>query len=72
MSTKPWPVVPGPPKLPWDVDGYYVDVELRAPEATACKHGRDQCERCGTSDRRDGRHATVGGKGLVARIPRGK
>ena len=35
---------------------------------TACKHGAKDCEICGTSSRRDVKHRTVGGKGLIARI----
>ena len=42
-------------------------VELK-PE-TCCKHGAGECETCGTTDRRDYKHKTVGGKGAVARIP---
>ncbi len=38
------------------------------PEPTRCKHGRGECERCGTSRRRDAMHATRGGRGAVARI----
>jgi hypothetical protein len=38
------------------------------PPKTACKHGLGDCEICGTSSRRDYRHKTVGGKGVIARI----
>lgn len=38
------------------------------PDTTACKHGTHDCEICGTSSRRDVKHQTVGGKGLIARI----
>ena len=41
-------------------------VEL--PATTKCKHDKYQCETCGTSDRNDKIHTTVGGKGLVARL----
>jgi hypothetical protein len=35
------------------------------PPVTRCKHGPGDCERCGTSDRRDVRHSTVKGRGAV-------
>lgn len=35
---------------------------------TACKHGTGPCETCGTFERTDSRHTTVGGKGLVQRL----
>jgi len=35
---------------------------------TACKHGRTECERCGTTDRRDVRHTTRNGRGVVASL----
>jgi len=40
------------------------------PPATRCKHGRGDCEECGTSDRRDALHRTKGGRGAVARLRR--
>ena len=36
---------------------------------TCCKHGHCECERCGTTNQRDCKHRTVGGRGVVARIP---
>lgn len=36
--------------------------------STACKHGEQDCEVCGTSSRRDYKHKTVGGNGLIGRI----
>ena len=42
------------------------------PPVTSCKHGLGDCERCGTSDARDVRHSTRGGRGAVARIRRSK
>lgn len=38
---------------------------------TACKHGKESCETCGTSIRRDYPHKTSDGKGVIARIRRG-
>lgn len=40
------------------------------PPATRCKHRPGDCERCGTTDRRDALHETIGGRGVVARIGR--
>lgn len=42
-------------------------VEL-LPSQTACKHGEMDCERCGTTSRRDTLHGTKNGKGRIARI----
>ena len=71
MSTKPWPRQPvmvdcftGAPYAGWN-DWHMVELK---PE-TCCKHGAGACETCGTTDRRDYLHKTVGGRGLVARIP---
>ena len=33
---------------------------------TSCKHRDGSCERCGTSDRRDAKHRTRSGRGVVA------
>jgi hypothetical protein len=44
------------------------DFPTYVPQNTACKHGLEDCEICGTTSRRDVRHATVGGKGLIARL----
>lgn len=35
---------------------------------TSCKHGPGDCEACGTTDRRDVKHTTRGGKGVVAAL----
>jgi hypothetical protein len=35
---------------------------------TACKHGKGDCDICGTTDRRDVIHKTQGGKGIVGRL----
>jgi hypothetical protein len=35
-----------------------------------CKHGNADCDSCGTSERRDVRHRTVGGRGVVGRLRR--
>jgi len=43
------------------------DMVVEEP-TTACKHGRHDCERCGTTSRRDQIHRTVNGKGEVSRI----
>lgn len=42
------------------------------PDNTLCKHGVGECETCGTTNTRDAIHTTVGGRGVVARIKRGK
>ena len=39
-----------------------------APLNTKCKHGVGDCEICGSYERTDRKHSTVGGKGLVARL----
>ena len=31
-----------------------------------CKHGKEDCDRCGQYRRTDYKHTTVGGKGLIA------
>lgn len=46
-------------------DGWRYTVE---PFNTKCKHGVGDCEVCGTYERTDRKHTTVGGKGLVARL----
>ena len=35
---------------------------------TVCKHGEADCDKCGTSSRRDRKHKTMNGKGIVGRI----
>ncbi len=40
------------------------------PPRTSCKHGAGDCEECGTTDRRDVGHTTIGGQGAVARLRR--
>jgi hypothetical protein len=35
---------------------------------TKCRHGSTDCVRCGTSNRRDVIHSTVGGEGKVAKL----
>ncbi len=40
---------------------------VHRPVVTACKHGDGPCDVCGTSERADRPHTTVGGRGLVAR-----
>lgn len=71
MSTKPWPtnkviIVDGFAGSQW---GW--ELEPKEP-TTACKHGHDECELCGTTNRRDALHTTVGGRGLFSRLTRGK
>lgn len=70
MSAHPWPATPVV------VDcftgrqyGSYCWHYSVVPDATCCKHGGGSCETCGTTNRRDHKHKTNGGKGLVARIP---
>jgi len=51
--------------------GWYVDpTYTMAKPTTACKHGRDECGVCGTTNLRDVRHTTIDGRGVVARIPK--
>jgi hypothetical protein len=38
------------------------------PPVTACRHGKGDCARCGTTDRRDVKHSTIGGRGAVGRL----
>jgi len=38
------------------------------PAPTVCKHGEGSCEECGTTNRRDMPHTTVGGRGAVGRL----
>ena len=38
------------------------------PSPTVCKHGEGSCEECGTTNRRDMPHTTVGGRGAVGRL----
>ena len=66
---KPFPLPPTPEFL--REHGAALDLDLglvEVPTATSCKHGRGGCEECGTTDRRDARHATKGGRGVVARL----
>lgn len=50
-------------------DGWALDwmVEVRHTNPQ-CKHGRHDCNACGTHDERDYRHTTIGGRGAVARM----
>ncbi len=41
---------------------------VHRPVITACKHGDGPCDVCGTSERGDRPHTTVGGRGRVARL----
>jgi hypothetical protein len=69
MSKHRWPRIYGP----FDCLGGMTEVLVGPPEGalrTECKHGKGECEICGTSDQRDVRHSTLRGKGKVARIPR--
>jgi hypothetical protein len=73
MTTKPFPTPPTPQFL-LDQERNQTHVGYggtEVPPRTACKHGKGECEVCGTSDLRDIKHTTKGGKGLVARL-RGK
>ena len=68
MATKRWSDerdVPGGRAEGWCM------LPLSIPEAvtnTACKHGVGECELCGTTGRRDQRHSTEGGVGVVGRL----
>lgn len=46
----------------------YWSVVVHDQSKTACKHGTGPCDRCGTSERTDTKHSTIGGKGLVRRL----
>lgn len=35
---------------------------------TECKHGEGECETCGTTDKRDVIHETIGGRGKIGRL----
>jgi len=41
---------------------------IENPSPTVCKHGEGSCEECGTTNRRDMPHTTVGGRGAVGRL----
>ncbi|HZL93677.1 MAG TPA: hypothetical protein VFB99_08535 [Vicinamibacterales bacterium] len=52
-------------------DGWTLDWMIEVPHTNPpCKHGRHDCDACGTHDERDFRHTTIGGRGVVARIRR--
>jgi len=51
-----------------DFGTWPVEIPANVPPKTACKHGRDECETCGTTNRRDVLHKTIGGKGVVGRL----
>jgi len=64
---KRWPEVPKDPTgnvcTGWGIESW------GWPKAiTSCKHGLGECEVCGTTDRRDVRHATRGGAGAVGQL----
>jgi hypothetical protein len=63
---KPVDPKPGAPSI-----GNDWTIAVEEPSNTACKHGSTECIKCGTSQRQDALHTTVGGKGHVARL-RGK
>ncbi len=53
------------PKRTYLGDGWTYTV---VPFNTKCKHGVGDCEACGSYERTDRRHTTIGGKELVARL----
>lgn len=62
-GVKPLPeMIPGKTYLG---DGW---TTVTIPFNTKCKHGEGDCEVCGSYERTDRRHTTIGGKGLVARL----
>jgi predicted transglutaminase-like cysteine proteinase len=63
---KSWPTIPAP----YDYTGWGIEGSWEVPSNTACKHGHGSCEDCGTSDRVDRLHTTLGGVGLVGRLLR--
>lgn len=75
MSAKRWPKAPDVPDgeatpSPGAYGGARVDSWAPVPPKTRCKHGAGDCEGCGTTDRRDVEHTTIGGRGAVARLRR--
>lgn len=42
------------------------------PPETACKHGKLDCDRCGSSRRRDALHGTTQGRGHVGQLRKKK
>ena len=69
MSAKPWPPVPIAPEA-FDANYPCCDWSFTiVKNCTCCKHGDGPCESCGTTNKRDYKHKTRGGKGVVARIP---
>lgn len=38
------------------------------PQQFRCKHGTNDCERCGHHPRRDAAHTTIDGRGAIARL----
>ena len=47
-------------------------VVVHNKSTTTCKHGVGNCDVCGTNERTDKKHTTVGGTGLVARLRKRK
>lgn len=45
--------------------GDYVEIDN---SSSACKHKNKSCDKCGTTSRRDYKHKTINGKGIVGRI----
>ena len=66
-STLRAPMPPGPVSALLQIEYRPWHYEVVEP-TTACKHGTEDCEACGTTSRRDAKHSTVGGKGLIGRI----
>lgn len=55
-----------------EASGFWDWPEPERPSRTACKHGREDCDRCGTLGLSDALHRTRGGLGAVARLRAGR
>jgi hypothetical protein len=66
----PWPELSEKHYYP-SADGVLICMWLEPdPPMVACKHDHDECERCGTTNRRDVKHRTINGRGAIARLGR--
>lgn len=50
---------------------HYAPLTATEP-VTRCKHGDGVCETCGTTDRRDAKHRTKNGRGVVGSLRKRK
>jgi hypothetical protein len=69
---KPKPLLPPPP----EVSEYVEDTHIGSfggeilEDYTVCKHGKGDCEKCGTTNKRDVVHTTRGGVEVVGALRR--